>query len=88
MFLNCPAFSLKYGSMRLEDLLKEALNLGIVCLALTKVRSSLSTPRVVAATWRTSREVDKEAVGGIDEIAPDLGGVGRERNVQGAWMNA
>jgi DNA polymerase-3 subunit alpha/error-prone DNA polymerase len=78
MYLNCHSyFSLRYGTLPIDDLVEEALKTGVTALALTDINNSTGVPDFVKAC----RKAGIKPITGIEFHAGDqLRYVGIARN--------
>jgi len=81
MFLNCHSyFSLRYGTLPIDDLVEEALKIGVTALALTDINNSSGVPDFIKAC----RKAGIKPITGIEFRADDhLLYVGIARNREG-----
>ncbi|MDD4645374.1 MAG: PHP domain-containing protein [Bacteroidales bacterium] len=81
MFLNCHSyFSLRYGTLPIDDLVEEALKIGVTALALTDINNSSGVPDFI----KTCRKAGIKPITGIEFREDDrLLYVGIARNREG-----
>src|SRR5688572_1303137 len=87
MYLNCHSyFSFKYGTMSLEDLLREAVSKGVVTIALTDINNTSG----ILEFFRTAGDHGIKPVAGIDfRNGNEQVFIGLAKNIDGfAEMNS